>query len=797
MVEGRDRAGEGLSFSAEAERLLADVIEFLPDATFVIDMEKRVVAWNRACVALTGVKKESLLGQGDHAYAEPFYGERRPILIDLLGLEQGEIDAKYSFVRRKGDVIYAETFIPRLRNGQGAFLWGEASWLFDRHGNRCGAVECIRDVTEQRQAEAELRQREATIQSVFRAAPVGICIMKDRRYQSVNRYWCEEFGYTEESVLGRETRGLYESEEEWQRVGREIYASLAERGQSSTRTRLRRRDGKIRDVILTAALVHPGDAEGGTVVIIHDITELEEAERALRFRNVVLSTQQETSMDGILTVDAQGMIVSFNRKFSDMWRIDPGILEAGSDSRALDWALTQVKDPDGFIHLVRELYAHPERSSQDEIAMADGRTFERHSAPMIAEDSRYFGRVWYFRDITQRKLAEIARDQAEAQLRQSQKMEAIGSLAAGVAHDFNNLLSVIMAATDLAMGQVRPGDPMMSELREVQNAAGCAAALTRQLLAFGRKQMMRPVPLDLNVVSRSLETMLRRILGEDIEMVFRLAPDLDLVRADANQIEQVLMNLVVNARDAMPEGGLLTIETHNVRIEDAGALGPDGPKPGQYIQLTVSDTGCGMDEHVRSRLFEPFFTTKRKGKGTGLGLSTVYGIVRQSGGDISVLSEPGKGTTFKILLPREAATPAVGPKTTATAPAPVSGTETILVVEDELALRTILQRALTAAGYTVLLASNADEALATCARHAGTIQLLLTDVVMPGMGGPALVREIARISPALPVLFMSGYADNMLDQSVLPDLDVHFLAKPFTFAEVSRKVREALDGRRR
>jgi CheY-like chemotaxis protein len=337
----------------------------------------------------------------------------------------------------------------------------------------------------------------------------------------------------------------------------------------------------------------------------------------------------------------------------------------------------------------------------------------------------------------------------------------------------------------------------MSELREVQNAAGCAAALTRQLLAFGRKQMMRPVPLDLNLVSRTLETMLRRILGEDIEMVLHLAPDLGLVRADANQIEQVLMNLVVNARDAMPEGGLLTIETHNAQIEESSPAGPAGPKPGQYVQLTVSDTGCGMDENVRSRLFEPFFTTKRKGKGTGLGLSTVYGIVTQSGGDISVRSEPGKGTTFKILLPRESATTASGPNAPATSPTPFSGTETIVVVEDEVALRMILQRVLTSAGYTVLLASNADEALSTCARHAGPIHLLLTDVVMPGMSGLALVREIARTGPSLPVLFMSGYGDTMLDQAVLPDVDLHFLAKPFTVAEVARKVRAALDGRRR
>jgi two-component system, cell cycle sensor histidine kinase and response regulator CckA len=796
MVQEIHDGGGGTAISAEAEHLLADVIEFLPDATFVIDAEKRVIAWNRACESLTGVKKETLLGRGDYAYSEPFYGVRRPILIDLLSREDADLETNYDFVRRKDGVVYAETFAPRLREGKGAYLWGEASWLFDRQGHRCGAIECIRDVTERKQAEEELRQREAMIRSVLRAAPVGICIMKDRHYQSANRYWCEEFGYPEESLLGKSTRLHYDSDEEWQRVGQALYANLAQKGQASARTRMRRSDGVLREVIVTAAPIESDDPSGATVAIIHDITEQVQAETDLRFRNAILLTQQETSMDGILVVDDHGKIVSSNRKFAQMWRMPLEIVESGSDERALAWAITQVKAPDEFIRVVRELYTHPERSSEDEIAMSDGRTFERHSAPMVAGDGQCLGRVWYFRDISERKRAEVARDRAEEQLRQSQKMEAIGSLAAGVAHDFNNLLCVIMSATSFAMERLREDDAMMDDLREVSCAADRAAALTRQLLAFGRKQMMHLVPLDLNAVAKGLENMLRRILGEDIEIVFRLAQDLGLVRADEGQIEQVLMNLVVNARDAMANGGRLTIETDMVNIADDGSTALEGMPPGEYVQLTATDTGCGMDEQTRSKLFEPFFTTKKKGKGTGLGLSTVYGIVKQSGGDILVSSEPNRGSTFRIRLPRELSlTPGAAPEPSCS-PRLGTGTETILVVEDEYALRLVVRRALAEAGYTVLLAANGDEAVGLCETYTGDIHLLLTDVVMPGMSGSALARELLKTRPTLAVLYVSGYVDNMLDQRAELSTEVHFLGKPFTGADIKCKVREVLDRRR-
>lgn len=397
------------------------------------------------------------------------------------------------------------------------------------------------------------------------------------------------------------------------------------------------------------------------------------------------------------------------------------------------------------------------------------------------------------RDITARKRAEETREKLEEQLRTSQKMEAIGSLAGGVAHDFNNLLSVIQSYTGYALDAVREGDPIKDDLLEVKKAGERAVALTRQLLAFSRKQMLQPVQLNLNQIAAGVETMLQRILGEDIDLVQTLAPDLGLTLADPGQLEQVIMNLVVNARDAMPEGGKLTIETSNVEIDAEYAARHVAVIPGPYVSLVVADTGCGMDQEAKARLFEPFFTTKEKG--TGLGLSTVYGIVRQSGGHVWVYSEPGLGTTFKVYLPRSiTATEANTITTPSTVPMrSTAGSETILVVEDDEALCKVAKRSLDAAGYTVLAAADGDKALQICARYAGDIHLLVTDVVMPRMGGRALAQELSKRRPALKVLYMSGYTDCAIVHHGVLDAGTRFLGKPFTEAELTRKVRNVLD----
>jgi two-component system cell cycle sensor histidine kinase/response regulator CckA len=398
------------------------------------------------------------------------------------------------------------------------------------------------------------------------------------------------------------------------------------------------------------------------------------------------------------------------------------------------------------------------------------------------------------RDISDRKQAEQKRGQLEDQLRAAQKAEAVGSLAGGIAHDFNNLLSVILNYAGFALERMPEGDPIRDDILQVKKAGERAAQLTRQLLAFGRKQVLQPVPLDLNLVLADMEKMLRRIIGEDVDLERVEAPDLGLVTADPGQVEQVIMNLVVNARDAMPEGGKLTLETSNIEVNEEYAARHVAVTPGFYVLLAITDTGCGMDEQTKGRLFEPFFTTKAKGKGTGLGLSTVYGIVKQSGGNIWVYSELGKGTTFKIYLPRELTATVAATVRHPVVPRRTTGTETILVVEDEEALREVARRTLGAAGYEVLTAAGGDDALQLSAKRVGDIQLLLTDVVMPGMNGVRLAQKLLAQRPAVKVLYMSGYTDDAMIHHGVLDAGTNFLSKPFTALGLTWKVREVLDG---
>jgi signal transduction histidine kinase len=421
----------------------------------------------------------------------------------------------------------------------------------------------------------------------------------------------------------------------------------------------------------------------------------------------------------------------------------------------------------------------------------DGTVFDVDvSAVPITVEGRD-GAVVFFSDVTERKRAEQDRSRLEEQFRQAQKMESVGRLAGGVAHDFNNHLTVINGYCDLLLAGLNPGDPMLGSLDEIRRAGERAAALTRQLLAFSRKQVLEPKPLNLNEVVADLETMLRRLVGEDIELLTRLDPALEHVMADAGQMHQVLMNLSVNARDAMPNGGLLIIETLNVDVGDGYRSSHMESMRGPFVMLTVSDSGFGMDQETQQRIFEPFFTTKRSGAGTGLGLSTVYGIVKQSGGWIWVYSEPNRGTTFKIYLPRVRIT-AAEPRTPASSEDRLHGSETVLIVEDQAEVRNLTVRVLAKFGYRVLSAAGGREALALCEKHTDIIHLVITDVVMPGMTGRELADRLQQMKPELKVLYVSGYtADAIAHQGVL-DPGVAYLPKPFSPDGLLRKVREML-----
>jgi PAS domain S-box-containing protein len=385
----------------------------------------------------------------------------------------------------------------------------------------------------------------------------------------------------------------------------------------------------------------------------------------------------------------------------------------------------------------------------------------------------------------------------EGQFRQAQKMEAVGQLAGGIAHDFNNLLTAILGYSNFVIGTFEPQDRRRLDMEEVVTAGQRAAALTRQLLIFSRKQVLRPTTLDLNALVTGMRQMLSRLIGEHVDLVCVLAPDVGAIRADQGQLEQVLMNLVINARDAMPSGGRLAVETANVELDHSSILQHVAVRPGSYVMLAVSDSGIGMTEETKQRLFEPFFTTKEPGKGTGLGLATVDGIVKQSGGGIWVYSEPGKGATFKVYLPRAVGEGAVQKstvqKSTVSDKAVAAGTETVLVVEDEGTVRLLTRRILERAGYRVFDAPNPQQAEALFEQHMSVVTLLVTDVVMPGSSGPKLFERLARQRPDLKVLYVSGYTDDTIAHQGQLDPGVEFLQKPFTADALNRRVREVLD----
>ncbi len=525
-------------------------------------------------------------------------------------------------------------------------------------------------------------------------------------------------------------------------------------------------------------------AFAGLISLAQDVTASRQAEEALRLRDRAVQAVTQ----GILITDPSqpdNPIIYASPGFEQL----TGYAAAEVVGRNCRFLQGKETDPDAVARLRRAIRDGQRCTTELLNYRKDGTPFrnELSVSPVRDEEGRLTHFVGVQTDVTERR-------RLEEQYRQAQKMEAVGQLAGGIAHDFNNLLTIINGYADLLMQSLPADDPSRGLLAEIQRAGERSAGLTRQLLAFSRRQVLAPRVFDLNAVVADIEKMLRRVIGEDVRLATAPAPGLWPVKADPGQVEQVLLNLAVNARDAMPTGGQLTIETRNVELDDEYARAHPGARPGPHVLLAVSDTGCGMTDEVKARVFEPFFTTKGPGKGTGLGLATVYGIVTQSGGHVAVYTEVGHGTTFEVYLPcaQQRLPPEKSHPGLAVMP---RGRETVLLVEDEDAVRALTRHVLRGCGYTVLEARDGAEALRLAEQQRGGIDLLVTDVVMPRLSGREVAERLAGMSPRMKVLFLSGYTDDAVVRHGILEADVAFLQKPYSPASLAAKVRDVLDGR--
>ena len=499
----------------------------------------------------------------------------------------------------------------------------------------------------------------------------------------------------------------------------------------------------------------------------------------------LLNATFESMADGIVAVDFSDKITSCNTQFETLWQFPAGIFAKRNAAEMLAFTAGQLKDPTIFLQRIKEQQANPEAEFFDVFELKDGRTFERYVFPQRLNDE-CVGTVVNWRDIT-------ARIRLESRLIQSQKLETVGRLAGGIAHEFNSILTAIIGQSELLLGDLPAWSPLVKNAAEINKAAVRAATLTRQLLAYGRKQILQPESLDLNQVIGDMEVFFHHLMGADVATQIVPNPGLKAVKADAGQIEQVIMNMAINARDAMPNGGKFMLETANVAFDQEMVGRYPELKPGDYVMMAITDTGTGMSAEVKAHVFEPFFSTKATGQGTGLGLSTCYGIIKQSGGHISVYSEPARGTTFKIYLPQfePEAKPSSGRLNLPDLP---RGVETILLVEDDPALQEMAATLLRRLGYTVWAAANGIEALSLKQqRDIGHIDLLFTDVVMPQMSGKELADRVHALFPQTKILFTSAYTENAVVHQGVLDKGVALLQKPFTPSALAHKLREVLD----
>ena len=756
-------------------------LETMADPVLVLDVKGTAVTANQAALSLFGPQGEAPM---EAAVSELLGGRSLDsAATDERSERRFEIDLGEEGDRRRFDVISSPLSL---------------------RGGGIGCLLVLRDITERGLADAAIRGSEERFRAVFEQGSVGIAVTDlKQRLIRVNPAFCAMLGYKESEIIGLNVTDI--TAPGGQGSTQQATDQLYSRGEPVIRLEKQylRKDRTVFWGLASATVMRGGQGQAiGAVAMVQDISEQKRTEEALRLSQGQLEAAMDLADLVNWELDIPSGIFTFNDRLYALY---------GTTAEA-----------EGGYQMPAEVYSrkfvHPEEASlvAEQVRMAletddpDYRAYVEHRIVRADGEIRCIvvrygitkdanGRTIKThganQDVTARKRTEEALTRAEDQLRQSQRMEAVGRLAGGIAHDFNNLLTAIIGNSDLALDGLAKDDPNRPFVEDIKEVADRAAVLTRQILAFSRRQLLKPEVVDLNEIVQLMGPLLRRTLGEEVRIDIVLAPGLRLVEVDPHQVEQVLMNLAVNARDAMPEGGGIAIETANAELGPDDDLSDVELEPGSYVTLAVSDTGQGMDEETRSRIFEPFFTTKELGKGTGLGLSTVFGIVRQSGGGVAVDSKVGKGSTFKVYLPASTNPRAKAPERSREQPI-AGGAETILVVEDEVQVRHLVVRILARAGYTTLEASSLAEAEALLAARRPGPDLLLTDVALPGGGSGRDVALSARAyQPGIPVIFMSGYTQDATVVNGSAAGDTEFLAKPFAPQKLLEVVRASLDAR--
>jgi PAS domain S-box-containing protein len=743
---------------------LDNIVENLPNLVFVQDANTfRFLKFNRAGERLIGYSPGELVGKTEHDLFP------KEIADSLLARTREALET--------GKPVDTPEETIRTANGEERVFHTQKIPILDRTGRPEYLLGISEDITERKRNELELNETRERLQSFLDSATDAMSIYdRELRLVDINRVALSynPEGTKKEDLLGKTLEELMQGFDTGN-VPSDNFKNVLETGIPFLETVCFVKDGRKHWVI--AKIFKAGNGLG---ILTSDITALKAAEEEANDIKERLQTYLNSATDLMLVLDSRLDLVELNREALAYF---PG------GTKREDLLGKNAHDFMKFVdnRRIPEIFGH---------VLATGSPhFSEELIAFRPDNPRWFN-VRIFRvgdglgvianDITEQKTLE-------EQLRQAQKMESIGRLAGGVAHDFNNMLGIIIGHTELALGGVKPGDPLAANLREIRKAADRSADLTRQLLAFARKQIVAPRVLDLNETLEGMLKMLRTLIGEQIDLAWLPGKEVWPVRIDPSQVDQILANLCVNARDAIADVGRIAIETKNATFDEAYcSLHPDS-RPGDFVMLAVSDNGAGMDRETLDRIFEPFFTTKGVGKGTGLGLATVYGIVKQNDGFVNVYSEPGTGTTFRIYLPRQSSGEGRSPEDGTAAPV-AGGRETVLLVEDQPEILAIARMMLEKFGYRVIAASTPEEALRIAGEHRGGIDLLISDVIMPGMNGRQLAENISSLHPKVRRLFMSGYTDDVIAHHGVLDEGVHFIQKPFTVQSFAAKVREALDG---